>query len=272
MKHLILFSVAALSLTACRNDDDNTSSNNVDVLPVKIESIEDGKSYVYNFKYDNNKIVELIGEENNITFTYAGDLISGFNGKDGKDIENYAFTYNSNGQLTSATYTMTEGDGEYTTVGKKSYTYNADGTVTEKDESTSTRKSDPSYLRSSVTNYTYTLNNGQITKVVEDNPYDISTTNYTYDSKNGIFKNVKGFSNAVLGLFEYFSDFSSITQNNFDKIESTTSSKSGSYNNSSSYKHTYEYNANNYPTKITTEYKYDSTSSSSYTYNITYNK
>lgn len=114
------------------------------------------------------------------------------------------------------------------------------------------------------------LINGQIIKIVKDFSYNISTTNYTYDSKNGIFKNVKGFSNAVLGLYDFFG--SSITQNNFDKIESTTSSKSGSYNNSTSYKHTYEYNANNYPTKITTEYKYNSTSSSSYTYNITYNK
>lgn len=192
-KILCLFSTLTLVLTSCSGDDENVSVEEKLLLPktekYSYTSDPDENSTV-TYTYEGNKIVSLSydGEEQTV-FTYTGDLIT-----KAVYVESYeggtrtritTFTYENN-KLKSSLKTNSEN----TTSIKKTYTYNADGTI-----STVSVVTDP-VIKKEIQESSSILTldtNGNITKVEINNFSDT----FEYDTKYNPFKNILGYTSLL---------------------------------------------------------------------------
>lgn len=218
----LLLSIILLSIISCEKDDAITPESAI--LPKKIVSSgEDDSSEIF-ISYNGSKLSEFSSTENNIArktvITYTGDLITKIEQKRGSETYSLEeFKYDANNKLKTV-FLM-----EYTNGNSKSkreYTHNANGSVVELNY----KFVNNAYVPENRIN-TYTINNGNITKLYQKitssfPDFNGGTTNlvteytytYEYDSKNGPFKNVIGFNQ--INLDEYSS------ANNVIKRSSTT--------------------------------------------------
>ncbi|AZZ58223.1 hypothetical protein [Riemerella anatipestifer] len=265
----------AVNLMSCnRSENDETVTESIPVLPTKIHSTsEDGDDSTITFIYNGNKLLEIVGaygsDTNTINFEYSNNLISKIVEKKNVDITTTTFEY-LNGRLIKTVSTGTEDNKQYNLKEVTNYTYNNDDTVTVDRAKVSTYPNGGIYYTSNIS-YIYTLSNGQIYKytIVYDPNYtaNIFINTVSYDDKNGVFRNIVGFKEALLGLINFMGNELSFTQNNY-----TTHITD---NNGNFYKGIYQntYNTNNYPIKmITTITSSNKSGSHSSTYTITYNK
>lgn len=188
-KFLCLFSALTLVLTSCSSDDDNTSAEEKLLLP-KTEkysySSNPDENSIVTYKYDGNKIVSLSydGEEQTL-FTYTGNLIT-----KAVYVESYeggtrtritTFTYENN-KLKSSLKTNSEN----TTSIKKTYTYNANGTI-----STVSVLTDPA-TKKEVQDSSSILTLDANGNIVKDEFNNFSST-FEYDAKYSPFKDILGY-------------------------------------------------------------------------------
>ena len=246
MKKLVLsaFVAAGLMFTSCdKNDENNTTEEGtVDVskmyLPLKM--VADG--YTITFTYNNKgqvaKIVDTDGYE-------------------------YSFTYNDN-QLIS--FVSIDPDAKTTYTFKQSgntITVSLDGNVNgEKVSDTHILEIDAkgNLIKDDEATYTYD-SKGNNTKVSYGEGEEVVLT---FDDKNGIFKNL----NLPKWVSAYLLSYNGNLVNNFLSYDYKDADFPED-NNSSTI--TYEYNADGYPTKITSEYK-DEVGTDSETQTIEYTK
>lgn len=226
MKKLILsaFVLAGFMFTSC-NDDDNkvAEEGTVDVskiyLPLKITGDDYTANYTYNNKGQVTKIAESDGYE--YTFVYSGNQLVEFVEKDNGGKTTYTFTQ-------SGTTISLKMVGVY-------------GTETYEDTGTLEIDAKGNLVNDGYFTYIYDANGNNIK--VDSNDGD-GTANITFDDKNNVFKNLnlpKWVSNYLLGNTSTFNNPLSF---NF------VSSEDPEDNNSATV--VYVYNADGYPTKVTT--------------------
>ncbi|MDY3339034.1 hypothetical protein PG279_07585 [Riemerella anatipestifer] len=277
MKKYVLMTAMAAALMSCnRSENNETVTESIPVLPTKIHSTsEDGDDSTITLTYNGNKLLEIVGaygsDTNTINFEYSNNLISKIVEKKDVDITTTTFEY-LNGRLTKTVSTGTKNNKQYNLKIETNYTYNTDGTVTTEETQVYTY---PSGTYTSSGSYVYTLTDGQVSKYVSTHTSQYSTSVFnstiSYDDKNGIFKNIAGFKEALLGLNLIMEGELSFTQNNYTTYTSIDS-------NGNTYKTTYQntYNSNSHPTNIVSTYTYSNnsngSSSDTNTYTITYNK
>lgn len=241
MKHFILPIALGLALVSCNRDNDNNSGNEeTPILPVKISG---GVDDYTEFKYNGDKLTEIITKDEDVesrsVVEYTGDLITSITAYDGsKQIEKTTYKYENGKIVESTEKRISEQGNEYS--GVTTYTYNADGTIT-----LNHNDSRNQYIS------TITISNGNITKRVSDDGTILSE----YDTYNNPFKNVRGMS-ALLPTIDDFGFANNILK------EVETKNNGDTYINT----YTYDYNANNFPTKQVMKYGND-TEATTYTYN-----
>jgi len=250
-----LLAVATLLFTSCSSSDDTDNNSNV-VLPTKfVQTYPSGQIYGGTVEYDGNKLKKITDIEDNKEYSlyfYTGDLIT--------KIESYydgnldyltTYEYNTNKQLVKEI--------ETDIAAKKvdmltTYVYNANQTVSEKRIEYSS--SNTEYI----TNKTYTLVNGEISKIVTDDAIET----YIYDSKNSPFKNVLGF-DKIYELIESYGSKSILIENKREYTYQSTTSNSGR-------KLKYTYNQAGYPTFGEGEDYYNDNIEETFTYTFEYNQ
>lgn len=258
-KILCLFGVAALTLSSCASDDNNSENEASAIVPktVKYSDIDNpSENTLYTSNYDGIKLLSTTDEAGRSDYTYDGNLLVkeinyDTESEKGKDVISDETTYTyTNGKLTSSTYVESFSasfpTGEYKS--RKVYTHNTDGTVKVEIYRTNSKTG-----LEEKSNYfeVLTYANGNLVKSVETNT-DSNTTFtavYEYDTKNNPFKNVLGY-NLLIDHSEGEGSLSSV--NNVVKYTATYSDNS----DVSVYKSEYVYDANGYPTK-STSYKKD---------------
>ncbi len=273
MKNLFFCVTAALLLLSCDRDETTIPTVDTPLLPTTMTISTSDISRKMNFEYEGDKLkkisYESLGVPYAVNYEYTGDLITKVNISDleGNTVENLQY---SGGKLVATTTTTVEKSGDYTATTNLTYSYNSDGTVGFKKTYSYKRKVDTAPSSSYSSEGLYTLKNGQVVKIVEkNNTYGSTyTTIRTYDTKNGVFKNVRGFAAGALGFEEFIAASLSVTHNNY----STISNISDYSSNDSGNTFTYEYNANDYPVKITDSYKENNQTQEVTTYTVTYNK
>ena len=102
MKKLLFSALMGAMIISCNRDNDNVSPaptiDDPSILPTKMTYSETGKAdEVITFSYDENKLVKLTQNNEDIIFTYTGDLITSVRSDD-KYLE---FGYDANGNLIS---------------------------------------------------------------------------------------------------------------------------------------------------------------------------
>ena len=185
-KILTLVSAIALVFTSCSKDDDSGTNESENILLKKTISTQGTNTEFYDWTYDGNKIVSIIGNDNSKDlYTYTGDLITKLEEFDDTTLEYTTNYFYNNGKLVS----MEEIESGATQKNRTDYTYNSDGTV--------------SFTRYTVviaTNATNTIHNGKLffannniikKEVIRTN--STSTITYLFDDKKNPLMNVVGF-------------------------------------------------------------------------------
>ena len=247
MKKLALFAftIAGFIFSSCEKNDNDTTPQNSDnsYLPVKINDFGD----IYSFKYEaQNRLIEMKSGDSETsyiltTFTYTANKLTAVKeievAPDYSGTEDYVFTYQNNKVTAKVTYTNSSGgNGDSTDV----LTIDGNGRLTNYEEG----------------NAIYDTK-GNLIKI--QSPYDEYT--FEYDTKNGIFKNVK----TPQWVFVYVLDshFMHIV-NNAVKTEYKDLEENQTYSQTM----TYNYNAADYPTKMS----FVDEDNDTYTATIQYNK
>jgi hypothetical protein len=189
-KNLFYFLAASLVVfTSCSKDDESSSSEKVPFPKtekyINASHPEDNNTVTY--AYDGNKIVSITyGGDIKTVFTYTGDFIT-----------KAVYTETDGGKTHSTTTTFTyennklksylEVSSQKSSSRKKTYTYNANGTISTKTVLIDPTTQEEMYSDSSL----FTMDSrGNIIKA-EFNGY----VNFLeYDTKNSPFKNVLGYS------------------------------------------------------------------------------
>ena len=234
-----LAALATVSLTSCSSDDSDSSNQNPDpstsVLPKRVvweQQDPDGFNYDITYTYNGNKLLQgnyTNGDKEK--FYYTGDLITKIEYLyDGQVDAQELFEYDSNNRLVTYKYQDLEDGYQERSV----FVYNTGDTVTESYYSET--MTSPS---STATVIILTFADGEMTKIVQQG---FSTYNYTYDSKNSPFKNVTGYAAIAYAAHGDF-ETEGKNQNILSIVDQT--------NNSAYMTNTIQYNANNYPTTIT---------------------
>lgn len=250
MKKVFFFlsAIAIVSLTSCSGNDDESEANpnpnpSTDVLPKRIvweqEEDPDGFNYDITYTYNGNKLVQGIDTDGAIErYTYTGDLITKIEEiYDGVVEYQELFEYDSSGRLVLHKYQeLLDGYQE-----RNVFVYNTDGTVTQNlyDETLTSPSTTPSV-------YTLFFENGEMTKIAQQGSI---TYKYAYDGKNSAFKNVTGYA-AVSYITHGDFETEGKNQNIVSIVDQT--------NNLNYTTNTIQYNANNYPTKVTSVGIFDS--------------
>lgn len=187
MKNVILSIALGLALISCNRDNDNNEKSGKNlILPIKIEITEGSQKYIKEFKYDGDKLLEIIKKdkfgtiETKQVIEYNGDLIASIaNYQSTYTGDKSIFTYDDNGRLIEEKIEYgKDRNGKPLTVETYTYTYNNDNTITQ------------SYKEPyrSTSSQTITIENDNLVK--STNGY--TTHTYTYDTKNNPFRNIKG--------------------------------------------------------------------------------
>ena len=102
MKKLLFSALMGAMIISCNRDNDNVSPaptiDDPSILPTKFTYFIPGDNEeVITFSYDGNKLVKLTQNNEDVIFTYTGDLITSVRSED-KYLE---FGYDDNGNLIS---------------------------------------------------------------------------------------------------------------------------------------------------------------------------
>jgi YD repeat-containing protein len=202
-------------------------------LPLKITH----KGIIYNFNYLNNseKIAEItLSNGHKWQFTHKPEKqvfwIQLYNSKDlYAEID---YTYNDKGQGIKAT-TFSYENRVYTPENKYTFEYNS------LDQLSKINSNDHANKPISDKTITYTTNPATTTYTTKVAGKTTEETTYTHDNKNGIFKNIQ-HTNLMPTYFDPL--FFHCHTNNITSITTT---------NQTTTNITYQYNAENYPTKAT---------------------
>ena len=241
LKKLTLLSLSILAFS-CSKDDSNYVAKENRLLTETSEIST--KTYSYNSDNKLSKIIDL-GDVDNYGSTQA---ITSFgynsNGKMTlKTIEysgnvtygiNYAYTYNSDGQITSLSVNHASSNGSNSYISYSTFSYTNDSKITETLHTTDGEYNDIITLL--VYNYSISFNLMDLSTYI-----NVSNTN-----PNGQLSSSSLYSNYDTKKTPYSSlnlllDFSYASKNNAGKYDSLNTSIT----------YTYEYNADGYPTKKT---------------------
>lgn len=237
MKKVFLF-LGALSLAtviSCSSDDDSPSNppTSSDILVKRVvysQDDPDGYNATINYSYNGNKLVQGVYNDGTIEkYYYTGDRITKIEYiYEGVVTERDLFTYNAENKLSGWQYeALDEEEDIWETWENNTYTYNSDNTITQSDASGS------GFTR------TMTMQNGEISQIVGS---DGTTYTYTYDSKNSPFKNVTGYAE-IVHAFAGDHEMDGRARNIISIVDET--------NNQNYTINTMQYNANDYPTSVT---------------------
>ncbi|KMQ72345.1 hypothetical protein [Chryseobacterium koreense] len=268
-KILPLFLASSLIISCSRTNDEVTPpEDTTPVLVTKINFLEaDGTTAgSMNFTYSGDKIVKAESSDGSekIEYTYTGDDLSKsveyINSKI-NSISEFSYT---NGKLTSQK--VIESYSPHTYTYTINYEYVNDNYV-KYSRIIGYTTSPGGVITYNSANYDAFLSNGKLNKLVSTSSSSGTTTyTYTYDDKNSPYRNIKGFTKAML----FDSSDAEINQSNLTKRNSSQVIGTSTYTNSSTMNYTY--NANNYPTKSTTSFTSSSSPSITYSQTFEYNK
>jgi len=227
--------IALFTMSSCSSDDAAPSNPNVNpvgeiILPRKIiETIPLIGSNTTIYNYDSqNRLISFATKTGVITttVTYTNGLITSMTSKDleGNWMEPSTYTYDNNNRLSAYQSYTPSIFGFPESVDRFEYTYNDNGTITEK---WYTGENEPTELNKTSI---FTLSEGNIIQAVETDAMGNYTTTYSYDTKNNPYKNIPGYDKIVL---------LSIRQGTNNVLSETI----GASNTTT----TYTYNENNYP-------------------------
>ncbi|WP_447951432.1 hypothetical protein [Chryseobacterium koreense] len=269
MKNKLAFFLASILIIGCsRTNDEGTPPDTTPVLVTKINYLAaDGSTAgSMNFTYSGDKIVKAEDSDGSekIEYTYTGeDLSKSVRYVDGKinSIEEYSY---ANGKLTSQK--VTESYSPHTYTFTINYEYVNDNYV--KYSRIIGYTTNPTGgITYNYANYEAFLSNGKLNKLISTSSSSGTTTyTYTYDDKNSPYRNIKGFTKAML----FDSSDAEISQSNLTK--SNMSQVWGTSTYSSSRTMNYTYNSNSYPTKRTTSSTSSSSPSTTFSVTFEYNK
>ncbi len=240
LKHSLIAFALIITFFSCSsdsNDDTNPPQDNL-LLVERITDYE-GDILTEYFSYDGNKLTSILDSEGyKYEYIYENEVLNRINSTDsnGSLMDYSILEYNSSNQLSSYTVYITSGNEGL----RFDLTYNANGTITEK-EYIGDHNSQMSLIGENI----ITRNNGQTILEVDS---DFEAT-FEYDTKNGIYKNI--FKIETLNLINIdFSGYIDSAENNRLKA---TENDNGDVTVLEEYQYTY--NASNYPETAT--YYYD---------------
>ena len=246
MKRILLSLLAVATLVACSKSDDNGDDSASQFVKKITNKDKDGKfeeviaityeggrpishsyNFVQNFTYENGKLVtkteKYEGDHRNYTYQYS------YIGNQLKSVlRSEPTTIYINGGTQSGTYYE-----------ERQFTYRGNTIIEvttqyEKDlNGAGTVVTDTSYGTNTTT---YTISDGNVVKVVDEDSYSISTREYTYDTKRNPFHYMTNFVEP---------DPTSFLNPNNGKINILT------------YKNTREHNGTKYETLISFEHTYN---------------
>lgn len=264
MKNLVIAALTIISLNSCRRDD--TPAAPTPILPVEIvydRGTADASTEKFSYNADKLSTItraDPVNGNSTTNFEYTGDLITKetWISKSHKGETNYTY---SNGKLTSSDGMARNINGSQTTTSSSTFTYAADGTVTQK----MTSKVINGNNVVSITNNTfiYTIANNQVVKTTQlwgNNNEHSSTAIYSYDGKNSPSKNIKGFQQLLL---DPVVDLQGSPQQNYLLVKNQDTGIQQNY--------IIEYNADGFPTKISS-FAYNNPSNAEEILWIVYNK
>ena len=293
MKKLLFSALMGAMMISCNRDNDNVSPaptiDDPSILPTKFTYFIPGDDEeVITFSYDGNKLVKLTQNNEDVIFTYTGDLITSVRSDD-KYLE---FGYDANGNLISE-YEELYNHGAK--INEKNTTYTINGSTITAEQTSENYDSSGRWLNyTTVSTITYTLDaQKRPIKEVEVSEKKYATGNiaqkdnnistYEYANHHSFLKNIKGmdklyYSSLAIGLkkisgmvfpYSYTKDEANAT------IYDSSGNPSLDENFAYETKAEYTLNTNNYPTKIVYKTKYYDTGEfedgGSY-YTIEYNK
>ena len=267
MKKLLFSALMGAMIISCNRDNDNVSPaptiDDPSILPTKFTYFIPGDNEeVITFSYDGNKLVKLTQNNEDVIFTYTGDLITSVRSED-KYLE---FGYDANGNLISE-YEELYNHGAK--INEKNTTYTINGsTITAEQTAKNYGSSGLWLVHTSVSTITYTLDAQKrpikTVEVYEEkdtagkiNQKDNNTFTYEYTDHHGFLKNIKGmdklyYSSLKIGEekiismvfpYSYIKGEVNVT---FYHSDGSTSNENYTYET----KAEYTLNTNNYPTKI----------------------
>lgn len=230
MKKILLVFCLVLILSSCSNDSSENDSN---PLIKEVRVTTNSSPLVFKYFYNGNKITSIqIGNSLFNQYEYEGDLIvSLFNYQNGDLSLEVHYEYDSHNRLIKETSTeFNEGSSDMRT-----YTYNADNTITRLCYNSLLASPSNLYLTSKI----YLDTSGKFFKVENLMASNwVTNLEVTYTNIKGPLKNIIGFDKLIL-----FSDI----KIGFDTY--TDYYDTGSINHSSIFEYTV--NSNNYPTQRT---------------------
>ncbi len=253
--YLLFTAILMTGFAGCSSDE---SSNNNDgpgtgelVQRIEFEYIEDDYTDAINFTYNGNKLVKGVytdGSEDR--FFYTGDRITKIEYVTGGEVQaRELFTYNESGMLTEYRFLELTWDFEE----RSTFVATGANTVLE------------TYYSGSIDNVSedwtavLTMSNGDVIQKVQSGMTPTTYT-YTYDAKNSPFKNVTGYG-AIAYVAAGDHEFEGFARNILS-IHNDTQDIDYTVN-------TYTYNADNYPTTLTSLGYFDE-NSTAYTMNATF--
>jgi len=276
MRKLLFSALMGAMIISCNRDNDNVSPaptiDDPSILPTKFTYFIPGDNEeVITFSYDGNKLVKLTQNNEDIIFTYTGDLITSVRSNYGY----LEFGYDANGNLISEKLMNESGN---KSVDDITYTING-STVTAQRIYKAYNNFDGMLYSTITSNITYTLDEKKRpikrVEVYEDKDLIRNTTSkgtktftYQYPNHHGFSENIKGmdklsYSSFAIGferVFDLYNPYSYMIYLPFsyikEDINSTTYHSDGfSYRGfgTDEFKTEYVVNAHNYPTRI--EYK-----------------
>ena len=198
MKKLLFSALMGAIIISCNRDNDNVSPaptiDDPSILPTKITYSETGKAdEVITFSYDENKLVKLTQNNEDVIFTYTGDLITSVRSED----YYIKFGYDANGNLISE-YEELYRQGDATI--EKNTTYTINGSTITAEQTSGILGTERNTFVSTIT-YTLDAQKRPI-KIVEVSEQkdvwgnitqkDDNTFIYQYADHHSFLKNIKG--------------------------------------------------------------------------------
>ena len=198
MKKLLFSALMGAMMISCNRDNDNVSPaptiDDPSILPTKFTYFIPGDDEeVITFSYDENKLVKLTQNNEDVIFTYTGDLITSVRSDD-KYLE---FGYDANGNLISE-YEELYRQGDATT--EKNTTYTINGSTITAEQTSGILGTERNTFVSTIT-YTLDAQKRPI-KIVEASEQkdtwgkitqkDDNTFIYQYADHHSFLKNIKG--------------------------------------------------------------------------------
>lgn len=234
MKKIIALAGFFLFMASCSNDDaQNTNAAEDTTLLKKMTSTnEEGITSTYDYTYNGNKIVSMIGSNGSSSiYTYTGNLITNYiRTTEEAFIIQSSIEYDNSNRKISEIDLITQTESNYESGRKTLYTYNQNGTVT-----INTYIGD---LESQTTfDNTYTITQADESLIQFEG--DFGSYSHVFDTNNNPMKNVTGYN-------EFMKPSYSSKNNLLYGYKE---------DNESGYIFTYTYNSNNYPVTSTQKIK-----------------